>query len=536
MDIFTLLSKNNESTWVKIVTAAVIAGLMQASIVVVINSAAYNIAEGGLNLRYFLLFLLSVTGYGVANYYAANKTVALTSHVIFAMYERMADKLRNADLRSFEKIGKNTIYQRLYTNSDIIMETAKTLPSVGASLVMIVFCAFYIAYLSLTAIFVVVVFYAFGTFIYLSINKQTVAKITAASRRESEFKKTFRHFIEGFKELKINRKKSEDLLQNYTATASQLANQDKTAMEKTLEQANVFVQCFYYTLIAFIVFLLPQISALSPAAIVTIAAVVLFSYGSVTRVVMSIPLILKATNAIEKVQSLEADLDAADDTQQFSEEELPKATPSELCLKEALFRYTEIENHPFTVGPINFSVKTGEIAFIVGENGSGKSTLLKLMAGLYCPEKGTLAYNGQTLSPENYGHYREQLSVIFTDFHLFDRFYGMTSVNKADVDGLLSKMALEKSTEFVAGQFSNLKLSQGQKKRLALLYSNLEDKEILIFDEIASDLDPTFRKYFYEQYLPELAAKGKMIIVACHDEKYFHMANTTLQLHAGKMI
>lgn len=72
-------------------------------------------------------------------------------------------------------------------------------------------------------------------------------------------------------------------------------------------------------------------------------------------------------------------------------------------------------------------------------------------------------------------------------------------------------------------------LSQGQKKRLALISTYLEDKSILILDEWAADQDPSFRKVFYEEILPDLQKKGKTIIAITHDDSYFHIAGQSFK-------
>jgi len=86
------------------------------------------------------------------------------------------------------------------------------------------------------------------------------------------------------------------------------------------------------------------------------------------------------------------------------------------------------------------------------------------------------------------------------------------------------------------GVLSTTALSQGQRKRLALLTAYLEDRPFYVFDEWASDQDPWFREIFYTQLLPELKANGKAVLVITHDEKYFHFADRLHKLDSGKLI
>ena len=83
---------------------------------------------------------------------------------------------------------------------------------------------------------------------------------------------------------------------------------------------------------------------------------------------------------------------------------------------------------------------------------------------------------------------------------------------------------------------SSTDLSQGQRKRLALLTAYLEDRPIYLFDEWAADQDPEFKEVFYHQLVPELRALGKTIIVITHDDRYFHLADRRLRLADGRVL
>ena len=93
----------------------------------------------------------------------------------------------------------------------------------------------------------------------------------------------------------------------------------------------------------------------------------------------------------------------------------------------------------------------------------------------------------------------------------------------------------EDRTTYENGAFTNISLSSGQKKRLVLITSLLEDKSIYLFDEVAADLDPEFRDKFYFEILQELKARHKTILVVSHDQQYWHVADRLLQFKDGRM-
>ncbi|MEM9482678.1 MAG: ATP-binding cassette domain-containing protein, partial [Cyanobacteria bacterium P01_F01_bin.116] len=101
--------------------------------------------------------------------------------------------------------------------------------------------------------------------------------------------------------------------------------------------------------------------------------------------------------------------------------------------------------------------------------------------------------------------YRQHFSTIFSDFYLFERLVGLddsTLDHQAQI--YLKTLELEKKVSIHSGQLSTTELSQGQRKRLALLNAYLEDRPIYLFDEWAADQDPVFREIFYTQLLAEL--------------------------------
>ena len=85
------------------------------------------------------------------------------------------------------------------------------------------------------------------------------------------------------------------------------------------------------------------------------------------------------------------------------------------------------------------------------------------------------------------------------------------------------------------GGLSTIDLSQGQRKRLALLTAYIEDRPIYFFDEWAADQDPIFKKIFYYELLPELKSRGKTIFVISHDDHYFHVADRIVKLDYGQV-
>ena len=206
-----------------------------------------------------------------------------------------------------------------------------------------------------------------------------------------------------------------------------------------------------------------------------------------------------------------------------------------LSIDKMQFSYSSTNGAAFGVGPFNEKIQRGELLFVIGGNGSGKSTFLKLLTGLYYPQEGGLSVDDTLIEAGNYAAYRSLFSIIFTDFHLFDKFYGVPDVDAQTVNEWLEKMQMQHKVEYKNGGFTSTNLSTGQRKRLAFIAAMLEDRPILVMDEFAADQDPQFRQYFYETLLGEVKSMGKTIIAVTHDDHYFHVADRVWKMDEGRI-
>src|SRR5207249_2754344 len=160
------------------------------------------------------------------------------------------------------------------------------------------------------------------------------------------------------------------------------------------------------------------------------------------------------------------------------------------------------------------------VVFLIGGNGSGKTTLAKLLMGLYPPESGAIYLDSQPITDSSREAYRQLFSVVFSDFYLFEQLIGLVSPGlDARARDYLVQLQLDRKVQVEHGILSTTALSQGQRKRLALLTAYLENRPFYIFDEWAADQDPVFKELFYTKILSDLKARGKTVLVITHDDK-----------------
>jgi energy-coupling factor transporter ATP-binding protein EcfA2 len=152
--------------------------------------------------------------------------------------------------------------------------------------------------------------------------------------------------------------------------------------------------------------------------------------------------------------------------------------------------------------------------FLIGGNGSGKSTLAMLLTGLYQPVSGQILVDGQPLAADKPEEYRKLFSAVFTDVWLFDRLLGPQGeeADPALVATWLERLQMAHKLQLENGKIADLRLSKGQKKRVALLLALAESRDIILLDEWAADQDPHFRREFYQVLLPLMQQMGKTVL------------------------
>ena len=124
-------------------------------------------------------------------------------------------------------------------------------------------------------------------------------------------------------------------------------------------------------------------------------------------------------------------------------------------------------------------------------------------------------------------------TTIFADYYLFDDVVQGDTHIPEDANKYLQRLEIAHKVSVEDGEFTTTDLSTGQRKRLALVNAWLEERPVLVFDEWAADQDPTFRRIFYTELLPDLKRLGKTIIVISHDDRYFDVADRIVRLEGG---
>lgn len=329
------------------------------------------------------------------------------------------------------------------------------------------------------------------------------------------------------------------LAEDITETALSLRNLNLEATKQYVI-AEGWTQVAFYGLIGAVLLVFRNVLALPAESTTGYVFAMLYMISPVWGIIGTLPTLIRGQVALEKIEDLGLSLEEPEDLPRPSVETLQAALHQpRLEMQGVLFRYDEnrVRGNGFTLGPLDFHLEPGELVFIVGGNGSGKSTFVKLLTGLYCPQAGEIRLGGRKISDANRDWYRQHFSVVFSDFYLFETLLGLGA---QDLDGkvaaYLRRLKIEQKVHLSGRHLSTTDLSQGQRRRLALLTAYLEDRPFYVFDEWAADQDPQYKQVFYTELLPELLARGKGVAVITHDDRYFHLGDRIIKLEDGRIV
>jgi len=510
-------------------------GISRGMLIAVVNASVEKSVNDEPLLNSVLLFIAILALYLGCHYFAKTRTYAMVGMMTQKLRLRLVNKLLFADLGFIETEGDNKIYARLTQEINMLSQAGIILVSTFENAVLLLFTLIYIGWLSPIALLVTASVVMAGMYIYVRQQHRAKNNIRRVRNKEVEFFGAIGDFLSGFKELKLNRKKN-NAVNDHVADVSDVYRDLIYKTERMFVVSYLTTETFVFTLMAALVFVVPQFFDASSVVIFQFLAALLFLIGPLDAVVSAVPKLIHANVAMENVRELEAKADRATAAEENLKRDVEPLKLDRIELKDLTFHYHGLQSDDaFGVGPLKFTLTQGEVLFIVGGNGSGKTTLVKLLSGLYIPSGGELNVNGQPLAIHDYQAYREMFSAIFGDFHLFKRLYGIENINESILSDLLEKMHLDSKTHYDGEGFTAVNLSTGQRKRLAYITSYLENKQIFIFDEFAADQDPSFRQLFYRTLLPELKKQGKTVIAISHDDNYFDACDRIVKVDYGRI-
>lgn len=483
-------------------------------------------------------FIALGSGKVATNFISQLMVARFSQGAIAGLRRDLVQKILAVPLRHLEELGAPRLMVVLGEDVLIVAEALLLIPNFAVNLAVLCGGAVYLCWLSWKVALGIFMFILLGAAGYRLLVANGFHHLHLAREEADRLYTHFRALTEGIKELKLHRDRRGKFLSDCIGPATECFSRHNVAAELRFILAHGWSQLLFFALVGLILFLLPAWQHVSPRALTGYIVATLYLMGPLTGVLGVMPAIGRANVALEKIERLgfslaahsaeECSLAGLEDRQDFERLELVGVTHS--------YHHEKDDSH-FILGPMNLVFQPGELVFIVGGNGSGKSTLAKIITGLYPPETGQLRLDGHAISNCNRDNYRQLFSTVFSDFYVFETLLGLDGANLDEqARNYLSELHLSHKVKVRGGRLSTVDLSQGQRKRLALLTAYLEDRPFYLFDEWASDQDPQFKEIFYRQILPDLKARGKAVVIITHDDRYFSCADRVIKLDYGKLV
>ncbi|EHL8054323.1 multidrug ABC transporter permease/ATP-binding protein [Campylobacter lari] len=479
--------------------------------------------ENSIIIVYFMLLLLV--------FFASSSFVEFSLSIfgqnfIFKMQRRIVKQILDTNILSILNTTKAKILASLNNDVRSISFGLLKLPEFIQSSVLIICTSVYIAYLSLEIFFLCLVWIICVFLVDNFLMSKVYFYFKNARENDDALQKNYQNILQGHKELTLNPLRAKYYYEN-EFEKNALKKKKSSTMGNILHiLSNNWSNSAMLALVGVEFYMALNYKFASLQSATTIALSILFLRAPLGAMIGSFPTLMMAKIALDKILNLNLE----NYTHEFKIGQSSKAW-QKLYFKNVSFAY----NEKFALKPINLELKKGECVFLIGKNGSGKSTFSMILAGLFTDFKGDIFLDNEKITKKNIYEYRSLISAIFSDFHLFEHILEDDKFSKEDLAYWLEILELNEKVEFIENTFNTIKLSAGQKKRLAMLNALLEKRDILILDEWAADQDPMFRKFFYTKLLPLLKQKGITIFAITHDDVYFDMADRILLAQNGQI-
>lgn len=444
----------------------------------------------------------------------------------------LCNRIMAAPLPDLEAFKAHRLLGTLQGDVGAITTALSLFPPVCASAMVLFSGIVYLATLSVPLALCTIFMASLGVLSYLVGIHWANYHLRKARQDRDEVSQQLQAMVFGIKELKANNRRAVDFMYEVLLPADTKMRERLIKGSDILGAAHTWGRLSLLIGIGLLLFVWPKIWAVSSDTLMGYTLTILYLTNPLDSILGWLPAFNQAVIALNKIQSLGLMADCSEGPVKSN---AVKSFRS-ISLHNVTYSYKPVndEDCGFSLGPINLTVRPGEVLFIVGGNGSGKTTLAKLLTGLYSPHTGEILLDKQVVDAASTGNYRQLFSTVFVEGHLFDRLLGI------DLDPELLKfwagmLGIEDKVDFATGNLHVDRLSRGQHKRLAMLVACLDQRPVFVFDEWAAEQDPIFKDVFYRQIVPELILTGRAVVAVTHDDSYFFAADRIVKLVDGRM-
>jgi cyclic peptide transporter len=482
----------------------------------------------------WLPFLVLIAGSFLCRTMFQRYMIRFTNTVLFDLEVALLRQLNGSDLESFNRLDKPAVYT-VFTDIRTVSQLPRFfIDSINYAVVIIVSFS-YLAWMSAPAALILAGCAALLA-AYYSLRNRSVARMLGESRTlENHFYRYLNDLLTGFKGMKLNRVRRSNLFEQFIRPNRSKACELEVGASTVYMNNELLGNYSWFLILGIIVFVLPQFSLLSGGESLSFIVIILYLMAPVSALINALPFYTRISIAMKRIGRFVENNKRLAPPEPAQADSTTVVNMKQIRFEGVGYQYpVQADRQPFILQNLSLDIRQGEVIFVTGENGSGKSTFMLLLTGLLHPQSGRILVNGVPLQPEESESYSNRFSAIFSDSILYSENYDGFELHAGN-PVLMDHFSLMKLRTDIITRESTIRteLSKGQQKRLALIYSLMEEREVLVLDEWAAEQDPHFRAYFYKTVLPQLKQLGKTVIAVTHDDKYFHLADRTLRFHQG---
>ncbi|WP_342624965.1 cyclic peptide export ABC transporter [Pseudomonas alkylphenolica] len=517
------------------IALGMIGGLSVTALLATINNGLH--AEGGLSQGVVLAFAGLCVLALLCTIFSDIGTNHVGQHIIAKLRKELGEKVLAAPIDQIERFRSHRLIPVLTHDVDTISDFAFAFAPLAISLTVTLGCLGYLAMLSWPMFLMMLVAIVIGGLVQFYAQSLGLRGFEAAREAEDELQKNYNAIAEGAKELRIHRPRRNRMFNRGIVQTADFICATQVKAINTFVIAKTFGSMLFFVVIGLALALQAFWPSNDKAVMSGFVLVLLYMKGPLEHLIGTLPIVSKARIAFARIAELSRQFSSPEPHLLLNGPALAQREIHSLELLDVAYSFPPVaELAPFRLGPVNLRIEQGEIIFIVGENGCGKTTLIKLLLGLYAPQQGSIHLDGKPVVHASRDDYRQLFTTIFADYYLFDDVIQADQQLPAQADKYLRRLEIAHKVSVENGRFTTTDLSTGQRKRLALINAWVEGRPVLVFDEWAADQDPTFRRIFYTELLPDLKRLGKTIIVISHDDRYFDCADQLVRMEAGRVV
>src|SRR6201991_4123544 len=305
MSFFQLVRTEMQGSLGRMAFVSAMGGVSTTAIIGSINAGAQAADRGEINLWAAGLFVIALLLFIQTQHYILITTTAEIGGIIHKLRIRLLDYVRRSELLPLETIGRAEIVSAITGDTAILTQASNMLAFAAQGALLIILVISYVAYLSFVAFVLSVIIVGIGAAVFHSKTKQHAVEMRDAAVWENRLYDRLSDVLDGFKEVRLNRARSDSLLEHLVEVSRNAANIKIRTQSETFRRM-VLLQTSLFTLLGAVAFIVPLFAtATTPGAVTKAVTSLVFIVGACSGLVQSIPIIAAANTAADRLVQLE---------------------------------------------------------------------------------------------------------------------------------------------------------------------------------------------------------------------------------------